>query len=80
MAERRARAARYQDLLLDVPGLQVVADPPGGTTNYQSFWVVLPDDFGVSRDDLLGRLDEEGISARRGHHGGPPRTCLSGAS
>ncbi len=66
VAERRARAQRYQDLLLDVPGLQVVCDPPAGTTNYQSFWIVLPDDFGVSRDELLARLDRAGISARRG--------------
>ena len=44
----------------------MVTDPPFGTTNYQSFWVVLPDDFGVTRDELLGRLAEAGISARRG--------------
>ena len=66
VAERRARAARYQELLWDVPGLQVVADPSDGTTNFQSFWVVLPDDFPVTRDELLARLDQAGVSARRG--------------
>jgi len=66
LAERRARAQRYQDLLLDVPGLQVVTDPSYGTTNYQSFWVVLPDDFAVSRDEVLTRLADADISARRG--------------
>lgn len=64
--ERRTRARRYQAEMLDVPGLQVVDDPDGGTTNFQSFWVVLPDDFPVSRDELLGRLDAADISCRRG--------------
>ena len=66
VAERRRRAARYQDALLAIPGLQVVADPAYGTTNFQSFWIVLPDEFPCTRDELLARLDEAGISARRG--------------
>ena len=35
-------------------------------TNYQSFWVLLPDGFPVSRDELLLQLAEAGVSARRG--------------
>ncbi len=66
VAERRRRAARYQEALLAIPGLQVVADPAYGTTNFQSFWIVLPDEFPCSRDELLARLDEAGISGRRG--------------
>jgi len=66
VAERRRRAGRYQDALLDIPGLQVVSDPAYGTTNFQSFWIVLPDEFPCSRDELLARLDDAGISARRG--------------
>jgi len=66
VTERRRRAARYQEALLAIPGLQVVADPAYGTTNFQSFWIVLPDEFPCSRDELLARLDEAGISARRG--------------
>jgi perosamine synthetase len=50
----------------DVPGLRVAADPPFGETNFQSFWIVLPDDFPVARDDLLARMKARGISARRG--------------
>ena len=41
-------------------------DPLYGTTNYQSFWVVLPDDFPVTRDDLLQRMMDNQISPRRG--------------
>jgi len=63
---RRELAARYQELLADIPGLVTVRDPRYGTTNYQSFWVQLPDGFPVSRDDLLRMLADAGVSARRG--------------
>jgi dTDP-4-amino-4,6-dideoxygalactose transaminase len=63
---RRELAARYQELLAGIPGLVTVRDPGYGTTNYQSFWVQLPDGFPVSRDDLLRMLADAGVSARRG--------------
>jgi perosamine synthetase len=66
ISERRRLAQRYHDLLSGVEGLQCVADPPYGTTNYQSFWVALPPGFPVSRNDLLAGLAERGVSARRG--------------
>ncbi len=66
VARRRALAQRYHRLLGDVPGLAMIADPAEGTTNYQSFWVALPDDSPVSRDDLLRALAAAGVSARRG--------------
>lgn len=66
IARRRELAARYTSLLGDIEGLQMAQDPPGGTTNYQSYWVVLPNDLGVSRGQLLARYAEAGISPRRG--------------
>lgn len=63
---RRELAARYHELLAGVPGLRAVRDPAHGTTNYQSFWVVLPDDSPVSRNEVLARLAARGVSARRG--------------
>jgi dTDP-4-amino-4,6-dideoxygalactose transaminase len=66
VARRRELAARYQRLLAAVPGLVVAADPEYGETNYQSFWIVLPDDYPVDRDELLQRLFDAGVSARRG--------------
>jgi dTDP-4-amino-4,6-dideoxygalactose transaminase len=63
---RRELAARYQQLLAGIPGLATIRDPGYGTTNYQSFWVMLPDGFPVSRDDLLRMLADAGVSARRG--------------
>ncbi len=66
VTRRRILAARYQSLLAGIPGLLMAGDPVYGTTNYQSFWVLLPEDFPVGRDDLLHRLADAGVSARRG--------------
>ncbi|MEU4563813.1 DegT/DnrJ/EryC1/StrS family aminotransferase [Actinoplanes sp. NPDC023936] len=65
VAQRRALAARYQELLADIDGLVPVRDPAYGQTNYQSFWVLL-DGFGVDRDEVLSALAAKGVSARRG--------------
>jgi dTDP-4-amino-4,6-dideoxygalactose transaminase len=43
-----------------------VSDPPYGTTNFQSCWVEVLPAFATSRDGLLSRLADAGISARRG--------------
>jgi perosamine synthetase len=66
IARRRAQAERYHRLLGDIPGLLMIRDPDHGTTNFQSFWVLLPDGFPVGRDELLASLAQAGISARRG--------------
>jgi dTDP-4-amino-4,6-dideoxygalactose transaminase len=66
VARRRALALRYQKRLADIPGLITARDPEYGTSNYQSFWLLLPKDFSISRDELLRRLADAGISARRG--------------
>jgi dTDP-4-amino-4,6-dideoxygalactose transaminase len=66
VARRRALARRYQELLAGIPGLLTADDPPYGETNYQSFWVLLPEEAAVGRDDLLRRLADAGVSARRG--------------
>jgi perosamine synthetase len=66
VARRRELAARYRERLAEVPGLVMADDPPYGTTTFQSFWVLLGDDVPVGRDQLLQRLLDHGISARRG--------------
>lgn len=66
VAGRRQRAARYHQLLAELPGVRPVRDPDHGETNYQSFWVELPADFPASRDEVLAAMTEEGISPRRG--------------
>ena len=66
LERRRELAARYAELLADVPGLTPVTDPAHGRGNFQSYWVLLAPDFPVGRDQLLAVLAEAGISARRG--------------
>jgi perosamine synthetase len=66
VTRRRELAARYHELLSDVDGLVPVRDPDYGTTNFQSFWVLLDESFGRSRDEALAELAVAGISARRG--------------
>jgi dTDP-4-amino-4,6-dideoxygalactose transaminase len=66
VGRRRELAARYHALLADLPGLRAVRDPEYGRTNYQSFWVLLEQGAPGRRDELLARLADAGISARRG--------------
>ena len=66
VARRRLLARRYTELLSGIPGLVTAGDPPYGETNYQSFWVLLPEESAVGRDELMRLLAESGVSARRG--------------
>jgi dTDP-4-amino-4,6-dideoxygalactose transaminase len=66
VARRRVLARRYQELLSGIPGLLMADDPPYGETNYQSFWLLLPQESGIGRDDLMRVLADAGVSARRG--------------
>jgi dTDP-4-amino-4,6-dideoxygalactose transaminase len=66
VARRRVLARRYQEMLSGVPGLLMADDPPYGESNYQSFWMLLPEQSAVGRDDLIGLLAAAGVSARRG--------------
>jgi perosamine synthetase len=65
IAQRRALAARYHELLAGLPVVPV-RDPAYGETNYQSFWVLLTEEFPVGRDEVLAELAAAGVSARRG--------------
>jgi perosamine synthetase len=66
VTRRRELARRYQEKLSDIPGLMTADDPGYGETNYQSFWMLLPEKSSVGRDEVLRLLAEDGISARRG--------------
>jgi dTDP-4-amino-4,6-dideoxygalactose transaminase len=66
VAWRRTLAERYRRSLSHVAGLRMIGDPDYGTTNYQSFWILLPDDSPFSRDEMLRSLAAAGVSARRG--------------
>ncbi|MFI5531645.1 DegT/DnrJ/EryC1/StrS family aminotransferase [Kitasatospora sp. NPDC051853] len=64
VARRRELAARYRELLGPL-GERLVADPPHGSSNFQACWLLLPEDA-PDRTEVLARLAEKGISARRG--------------
>ncbi|MBO0728038.1 MAG: DegT/DnrJ/EryC1/StrS family aminotransferase [Acidimicrobiaceae bacterium] len=66
LARRRVMAGAYRQMLADIPGIRMADDPPFGRSNFQSFWVSLPDDFPVSRNALLEHMMAQGISGRRG--------------
>ena len=63
---------RYQQLLSGMPGLRMIRDPPYGATNYQSFWMLLPQDAPVGRDELLQRPGRRRGLGQARHHGRPP--------
>ncbi len=79
---RREMAARYHELLAPL-GVRAVRDPDFGTSNYQSFWVELPDGA-PSQVEVLTVLARAGVSARRGimaahlepAYAGHPHTAL----
>lgn len=66
VARRRELAANYREAFADLPEVLTAADPAYGTSNFQSFWILLPEDTPIGRDQLMRRLTEEGISPRRG--------------
>jgi perosamine synthetase len=63
---RRTLADSYREQLAEVPGLELPDDPPYGTTNYQSFSIVVTHDYPIDRNQLMKEAHEAGISTRRG--------------
>ena len=63
---RREIAERYTAALAGVEGLRPVRDPEWGTSNFQSYWVEVGEDYPLDRETLLRHLAEAGVSARRG--------------
>jgi perosamine synthetase len=64
VARRRKQVDDYRALLRDVPGLRLAAEPEWARSNWQSFWVRLPD--GVDQRAAMQRMLDDGVSTRRG--------------
>lgn len=62
--ERRALAARYVELLRDIPGLELPHEPAWARSNWQSFAVRLP--AGTDQRNVMQAMLDKGISTRRG--------------
>jgi len=63
---RRHIAARYQELLCDVPGLGLPFEPASAKINWQSYPVRLAASAGQSQRNFMQLLQDKGIACRRG--------------
>ncbi|MCF7787392.1 MAG: aminotransferase class I/II-fold pyridoxal phosphate-dependent enzyme [Prosthecobacter sp.] len=62
----RAHYHRYRERLSDLPGLTVMSYDETGKCNFQYIVVELDSEIaGISRDELVRRLHEQGVIARR---------------
>jgi len=66
VTERRKIADYYINALKDIPFIRLPIEEEGYFTNYQSFSIYLKDGSPVSRNQLMEKLLEQGISSRRG--------------
>lgn len=64
LEERRRLAARYGELLADIPGLRLPAEPKWARTNWQSYCVRLSDE--LDQRQVMQRMLDAGIATRRG--------------
>jgi dTDP-4-amino-4,6-dideoxygalactose transaminase len=65
VAARRRIAARYEELLGDLPGLQFMPEADFGRTNRWLTAVLIdPDEFGATREDVRMRLESQNIESR----------------
>ena len=66
LARRRALALRYSEELSRLAWLTPPSEPAGRRHNFQSYMIRVKPDAPISRDNLMQRLLERGISTRRG--------------
>jgi len=64
ISRRRRQAARYGQLLADVPGLVLPKEPDWARTNWQSYCVRLPENTDQRR--VMQKMLDQGIATRRG--------------
>lgn len=63
---RRKRANAYTKALRDIPFFIPPSEPKSCESNFQSYMVRMLDSSSVSRDELMQKLLDRGISTRRG--------------
>jgi dTDP-4-amino-4,6-dideoxygalactose transaminase len=66
LAQRCARARRYDEALANIEWLQLPTVPAGYEHTYQSYVAVVKDGAPLDRDELARRLQQAGISSRPG--------------
>jgi dTDP-4-amino-4,6-dideoxygalactose transaminase len=64
--EHRNRVSeRYRKLLGEVPGVRFQDVRPGDRSSYKDFTILIDDDFGCPRDQVVRALGDEGIATRQ---------------
>jgi perosamine synthetase len=61
---RRKNARLYNERLKDIPGLTLPVEKSWAKNVYWMYGVLVEDEFGMTRDDLMARLKQEGIDTR----------------
>lgn len=61
---RRSHAMRYNHLLADVPGIQHPVERPWARNVYWMYALLIHDEFGMEREELMKILEERGIESR----------------
>ncbi len=64
VAHRRQQAARYHELLANIPGLLLPQEPAWAHTNWQSYCVRLPKH--ADQHQVMQQMLNEGVATRRG--------------
>jgi dTDP-4-amino-4,6-dideoxygalactose transaminase len=79
LARRRRLAARYDEALAGLPGVETPCVPPGAEPNFQSYIVRLSDSDAARRDRVIAELKLRGVSSRRGLMASHLEACHRGA-
>jgi len=66
ITERRKIALKYIDELKDIDCIRLPVEEEGYFSNYQSFCVYIKENCPISRNELMQKLLDKGISTRRG--------------
>lgn len=66
VTERREIANKYNEAFKDIDYLRIPSEPEGYYSNYQSYSLYLKENAPISRNELMQKLLDEGISSRRG--------------
>jgi len=62
--KKRYIASFYNSMLKDIPGLTLPVEKPWAKNVYWMYCIVVEDEFGISRDELMAGLLEKGIETR----------------
>lgn len=66
ISERRNIARQYLEALKDIECIRLPVEQDGYFSNYQSFSIYLKPECPISRNDLMQKMLDDGISTRRG--------------